>query len=106
MDSANQIESDESKVNTIGMACFNTLKLKQIQEANPTVFDVPKSICIPMTIPVHFAIKEAGIYKRMKSMFKQIDAMSNQVVQDSLIGKEVQDSLFKAASTVISSHDQ
>jgi len=56
-----------------------------------------------MTIPVHFAIKEAGIYKKMKSMFKQIDALSS---QDSLIGKEVLDSLLKAANSVISSNDQ
>ena len=91
IDSSNKfdLENEDShlqKVNTIGTSCFNTLRLKQIQEKNPTVFDVPKSICIPMTIPVHFAIKEAGIYKRLKSMFKQIDAMSNKVVQDSLIG--------------------
>jgi len=85
------------------MTCLNSLKLKQIQEKNPSVFDMPKSICIPMTIPVHFAIKEAGIYKKMKSMFKQIDALSS---QDSLIGKEVLDSLLKAANSVISSNDQ
>jgi|TARA_B110000285_G_scaffold223284_1_gene278565 hypothetical protein len=85
------------------MTCLNSLKLKQIQEKNPGVFDMPKSICIPMTIPVHFAIKEAGIYKKMKSMFKQIDALSS---QDSQIGKEVLDSLLKAANSVISSNDQ
>ena len=48
-----------------------------------------------MTIPVHFAIKEAGVYKKLKSMFKQIDNFPD---QDSLVGQEVKDSLLKAAT--------
>jgi hypothetical protein len=85
------------------MNCYNNLKLQQIQEYNSAIFDVPTSVSIPMTIPVHFAIKEAGVYKKLKSMFKQIDNLSD---QDSQIGHEVKDSLHKAASKVIQMYDR
>ena len=56
-----------------------------------------------MTIPVHFAIKEAKVYKKLKSMFKQIDNLQD---QDSFVGQEVKDSLLKAATKVIQMYDK
>ena len=73
MEDANQIKlSDASagQINMIGLNCYNNLKLQEIQVNNASLFTVPRSVSIPMSIPVHFAIKEAAIYKKLKSMFK------------------------------------
>jgi hypothetical protein len=59
-------------LNDVGGKCLNFLKLKKIQEEIPQ-FELPKSIIIPMTIPVHMAIKEADIYNKIKNILKQID---------------------------------
>lgn len=66
----------ENLIDNVGTKCFHYFKLKHIQYEEG-LFDLPPSVCVPMTVPVHFAIKEAAIYKRIKSIFKQIDNSEN-----------------------------